>query len=136
MSKQQQGATNAIILNEKNEILLTKRSEEEDFLPGYWELAGGGIDYGETPQEGLSREIMEECGIEIEIIKPVAANTYFIKELQRIEITFLCKAVNPKDLKLNWEHSDFKWLKVKDIYRMKISDYVRDIIKSVEFDLP
>lgn len=130
MSKLQQGAVNAIILNENKEVLFTERSLNDDFLPGYWELPGGGIDYGEIPQEALIREIKEECGLEIEIIKPVAANSYFIKDIQRIEITFLCKVINPARVKLSHEHSDYKWLKVTEINTIKATDYIKKIIDS------
>lgn len=135
MIKLQQGATNAVIFNEKKEILFTERSLTDSFMPGYWELPGGGIEYGETPQESLTREIKEECNIDIEIIKPIAANTYFIDELQRIEITFLCKAVNPEKIKLSTEHSDYKWLDTTETNSIKISDYVKKIIDSISDQL-
>ncbi|KKW10205.1 MAG: NUDIX hydrolase [Parcubacteria group bacterium GW2011_GWA2_49_9] len=32
---------------------------------GFWELPGGGLDQGESPQEGLKREIKEEMGLEV-----------------------------------------------------------------------
>ncbi len=32
---------------------------------GWWELPGGGLDWGETPQECLSREIQEEMGLTV-----------------------------------------------------------------------
>lgn len=130
MSKIQQGAASAIILNKNKEILFTERSLDDDFLPGYWELPGGAIDYGETPQQGLLREVKEECGLEIEIIKPIAANSYFIKDIQRIEITFLCKAVNPAEVKLSHEHSDYRWLKITEINTIKVTDYIKKIIDS------
>ena len=135
MIKLQQGATNAVIFNEKKEILFTERPLTDSFMPGYWELPGGGIEYGETPQESLTREIKEECNIDIEIIKPIAANTYFIDELQRIEITFLCKAVNPEKIKLSTEHSDYKWLDTTETNSIKISDYVKKIIDSISDQL-
>ncbi|MEI6835424.1 MAG: NUDIX domain-containing protein [Candidatus Falkowbacteria bacterium] len=31
---------------------------------GLWEMPGGGLDYGETPQDCLAREIKEEMGSE------------------------------------------------------------------------
>ena len=61
----------ALVLNEtKDKFLLCK---EED---GCWELPGGGLDWGMTPQEDLSRELMEEMGLKPNFI----ANTpsYFI----------------------------------------------------------
>ncbi|MDO8658130.1 MAG: NUDIX domain-containing protein [Candidatus Levybacteria bacterium] len=128
--KLQEGAVNAIILNENKEILFTERSLSDDFLPGYWELPGGGIDYGETPQEALIREIKEECGLGIEIIKPIAANSYFIKDIQRIEITFLCKAINSTKIKLSHEHSNYKWLKITEVNKIKVTDYIKKIIDS------
>ena len=130
MSKLQQGAVSAIILNENKGILFTQRSLSDDFLPGYWELPGGGMDYGETPQAALMREIKEECGLGIEIIKPIAANTYFIKDLQRIEITFLCKAINPTEIKLSHEHSDYKWLKITEVNTIEVTEYIKKILAS------
>ena len=49
----------ALVLDEQKRFLLTKESD------GRWELPGGGIDHGETPQTCLQREIQEEMGIAV-----------------------------------------------------------------------
>lgn len=49
----------ALILNETRDKFLI--CEEDD---GVWELPGGGLDWGATPQEDLPREIKEEMGLE------------------------------------------------------------------------
>jgi len=41
-------AEGALFNNEK--LLVVKRSETKKFLPGYWELPGGKLEFGESPQ--------------------------------------------------------------------------------------
>ena len=52
------------VFNSKGDIYLQKRPEWKDIQPGKWDTAvGGHIDYGETPEEALHREVREELGI-------------------------------------------------------------------------
>jgi mutator protein MutT len=52
------------VFNSKGEIYLQRRPDWKDIQPGKWDTAvGGHIDYGETPEEALRREVREELGI-------------------------------------------------------------------------
>ena len=52
------------VFNNNGEIFLQKRPEWKDIQPGKWDTAvGGHIDYGETPEDALLREVREELGI-------------------------------------------------------------------------
>lgn len=60
----------AVIQNEKGEILLARRNEPKlKHAHNKWEFVGGGIEFGENPEEALKREVKEEAGVEIKIIR-------------------------------------------------------------------
>ena len=65
----------AIILENPNgELLLYKRDNKPDIpFPGYWDLIGGHVEDGETPEQALVREIKEELNIDF-------TNFVFFKE--------------------------------------------------------
>jgi mutator protein MutT len=51
------------IVNDKNELLMLKRRKEP--FVGIWALPGGSIEFGETTEEALERELKEETGIDV-----------------------------------------------------------------------
>ena len=52
------------VFNAKGELYLQKRPEWKDIQPGKWDTAvGGHMDYGETPDDALIREVREDEGI-------------------------------------------------------------------------
>jgi len=55
---------NSIIINQKGEVLLNKKTFDYPTFPGgYWALFGGGIEKEEKPSEGIIREIKEELSL-------------------------------------------------------------------------
>lgn len=80
-----------IIINGNNEILITKRSHTKKILPGKWECNGGAIDAGETPIEGLEREMLEELGIVLDKTKIIYYKTVIKDEKHNIKEIYLYK---------------------------------------------
>lgn len=56
----------AIILNENGEVLLQKKNSTYRKFPQKWCFFGGSVEEGETLEEAMNREIVEEIGINLE----------------------------------------------------------------------
>ena len=100
----------AIIIHE-NKIFATQRGYGE-FKDG-WEFPGGKIEPGETPQEGLVREIKEELDIEIEVKDFLETVEYDYPEFHLSMDCFFC-TIKSGELVLK-EHEAAKWLTVETL---------------------
>ena len=101
----------AIIVDKRPEdgssiIFATQRGYGE-YKDG-WEFPGGKIEKGETPQEALAREIMEELDTEIEVEELIDTIEYDYPKFHLSMDCFWCK-LKKGDLILK-EHEAAKWL--------------------------
>ncbi len=53
------------IITKSNKFLFVKRSDYIEAAKGYWCPVSGGIEYNESQEDALKREVMEEVGLEI-----------------------------------------------------------------------
>lgn len=65
----------AAVIEKDGKILIAKR-RIGDRHGGRWEFPGGKIDFGETPEECLRRELREELGIESEVGEFICKSTF------------------------------------------------------------
>lgn len=100
-------------LNQEGEpiIFATQRGYGE-FKDG-WEFPGGKVEEGETPQEALKREIMEELDTEITVGKLIDTIEYDYPTFHLSMECFWCEVVKG-DLVLK-EAEDAKWLKKDEL---------------------
>ena len=59
----------AAIFNEEGKLFFTKRGQKAHNERGTWEIPGGSIEFGETCEEAVRREIKEENDIDIEVVE-------------------------------------------------------------------
>lgn len=83
----------AFIVNSQGEILLTKRSKNTRNEHGKWEAPGGQVHFGETREQAIKREIKEELGVDIEIIRVLNVADEILKGDKQhwLPTTFLVK---------------------------------------------
>ena len=113
--KNPKGVVTAVIIN-NNELLVLKR--KEDPFKGMWDLPGGFINEGETPEEALKREMKEELGIDEG--KPVFMRSFpgvYLWKGKEIPIinSFYLLEIRKNNIILNEENSDFNWVPLSEI---------------------
>lgn len=115
---QKQLLTACAFLHKDGKVFIARRADTKDFLPGKYELPGGHVEFGETFQEGLARELQEEFGIEVEVGKPVYAFTYVneVKQSHSAEVVFFCTLKgNSSEPQLDpTDHSEYKWVTAEE----------------------
>ena len=80
------------VFNSQGEVYLQKRPEWKDIQPGKWDTSvGGHIDYGETPEKALVREVREELGITDFV--PERVGQYVFEGLREREFVYVHKTV-------------------------------------------
>ena len=95
-------------INENSEpIIFATQRGYGDFKDG-WEFPGGKIEEGETPQEALKREIMEELDTEISVGELINTVEYDYPTFHLSMDCFWCEVVKG-DLVLK-EHEAAKWV--------------------------
>ena len=82
----------AAVIRDGDKIFATQRGYGD--LKGGWEFPGGKIEEGETPQEALKREIMEELDTEIEVGELIDTIEYDYPEFHLSMGCYWCSVVS------------------------------------------
>lgn len=63
----------ALIRDTRNHVYVHRRSPDRHLFPGAWDVVGGHVEPGETPEQALAREITEETGWKLRRVEAVVA---------------------------------------------------------------
>ena len=114
----------SFIINDQK-ILLLKRSNKVKTMKCLWAGISGIIEKGdETPLSRAKIEIFEEVGIkedELKLLKSIQQLSIVSAQYKNHEwniFPFLFSTKN-MEIKLNWENSEFKWIKPTEIANYK-----------------
>lgn len=113
----------AVIEDDAGRVLLVKHIPARGgFWQGKWICPGGALEVGETIEEGIKREVMEETGLEIDLVKPLLPFDTVVREngvvsLHVIYIDYLART-GGSNIRVGDDVGEAVWVKKEDIPRM------------------
>lgn len=109
-----------MILNKEGKVLLGLRSEDKSNsafkLTSCWTFPGGKLEYGESFEEGIKRETLEETGIDLKEIKIICVNQDKNEHAHFVTIGFLSEncETQPKIMEPD-KITEWKWFDLNDL---------------------
>lgn len=115
---------------EEDSVWLRKNERDE------WELPGGKIDGGEQPAETVIRELREELGFEVEVVKLIHAWMYEIRKTEVessgvLVLSYLCRLLSKTgtfEIEGEAGKAEFRKFSLEEIGKLNMPDFYREAI--------
>lgn len=125
------------VLTYGDKFILIKKSKGP--FKGRWDLPGGKMDFGETPEETLKREITEETGLKVKAPRLLAVTSYVHETPKEIfhhtAVIFSCRAKDIKKLKREPDGNDSFGAEIftpKKISTLKLTPLAKKAMKMAD----
>jgi len=124
------------IIHKDNKFLLTERKgNDPDDPPGgrVWHFPGGSIEFGETIEAALKREIKEELNLEIIIERQLGEIYSAIRpHWHGILIPYICTIQGEENIQLDHESYQYGWFTKDNIATLHTLPFVQNMAEQYE----
>ena len=130
MDKYQKVVVDGLLIKD-GRALIIRRANHESFLPGYYELPSGKVEFGEDPRDAIVREFKEETNLFVKTIKPYHTFSYVMENGNRhtVEIVYLVNLADESSIiALSEDHDEYKWISPEEIDNYNITDEMKESI--------
>jgi 8-oxo-dGTP pyrophosphatase MutT (NUDIX family) len=128
----------SLLLNKDGKLLILKRSDKVKTYKGLWGGVAGYVEKNEKPYETAIKEIKEEVGInkeDIDFIKklePILFTDFYLQKRYDWEIfVFLFRIKEKTKIKIDWEHSEYHWIKPSEITNYNTVPHLKEVVKRI-----
>ncbi|MEM1170417.1 MAG: 8-oxo-dGTP diphosphatase MutT [Cyanobacteria bacterium P01_H01_bin.35] len=119
----------AVIWNEAGEILIDRRKPGGTF-GGLWEFPGGKKEAGETIEDCIKREVLEELGIEVAVEDHLITIEHNYSEIRVTLYVYHCRYL--KGIAKTIECDEFKWVTLDEIDEFTFPEANKQIITALK----
>ena len=116
------------VLVENGSILITQRPEHVP-LALFWEFPGGKVDGEESLEEGMVRELREELGIEVAVLRLLETTHHHVDRQSLSLFFFHCQRLSGELTRCGVK--DFRWVKPAELQHYKFPDADETFIRNL-----
>jgi len=122
-------SSKALIVSDNKILMLKGVYEGEKF----WDLPGGSLEYGETAEMALIREVKEEIGVNATPIKLIDTWNYMHRDYQIVGVVYLCE-IDSTEFVISDEHDSYEWIKIDRLDKEINAEYFLERIRNWNWD--
>jgi 8-oxo-dGTP diphosphatase len=126
------------VIVQDGQVLIVKRKYEP--LAGQWSLPGGGVELGETLEDSIVREMLEETGLDIEVGPVIEVFDRITRDddgtvrYHFVLVDYLCWPVGG-ELRASSDVADARFVDPADLPQYKLTAKANDVIaRALELD--
>ncbi len=131
----------AVIRNDAGELLMSRRIDP-DFPEAHntWEFVGGKIEFNETPENAVLREVKEETGLDVEILRllpKIETNVWDKQDGDKVQVFILsyeCRITGGKlytPEKYDSKIAELRFVKLEEVKNYQLMKAVPEIISDL-----
>ena len=121
---------NLIVINENEQILLCRRSENDEAQANTWSIPGGCAKEGEEFEKALHREIKEELGCRIKELSYFSSYYFVVDKTKAARAVYFYGSITG-NIKLNHELFEFDWFDLDnpELFQLNLAFNQKNVIK-------
>lgn len=125
------------VIKKNNKFLIVRESSK--YIEGTnftkYDFPGGRLSVGESVNTAIAREVKEEVGIKVKVLRPFFVDEWYPKvqgqQFQIIGIFFICEPIG-KNIKLGNDHDDYRWVSIDESKKYKLMPAVEKAFKALK----
>ena len=129
----------AVIVNQGGKLFLSKRGKRAQNEKGKWELPGGALEFGDTFEGTIVREMMEEFDITVGIVDSLEPFNHVISDEHQhwVALCYICKLIKgvPKIMEPD-KSEQIGWFDISELEKLPLTLPAQYRLKQIKVKYP
>ena len=121
----------AVVCHDGKYLCMQKGKTKFEYTSYKWEFPGGKIEPGETPQQALARELMEEMEYPVEVGEKLVTVNHEYPDFSITMTAFLCTPKGDAYGFKRREHADSKWCSKNELMWLDWAAADIDVVEGI-----